>query len=113
IIHMIFELFVSSALIRAYTSEIPGACAAIGMAPSNSSPARHAHAFTTVPPRKHNSRNSPECSFLFPRRQYTLARCFAQFVLAAYFSRHSLTFSSARESPYHQAQGGTSMTLIS
>ena len=53
-IHMIFELFVSSALICAYTSETPGACAAIGIAPSNTTPATPAngtpfHAFNTVP----------------------------------------------------------------
>src|ERR1700735_3205223 len=102
-IHMIFELFVSSALICAYTSETPGACAAIGIAPTSNIPATHATAipvhvlparamhltdFTTLPPRKRNSQKSQEFSFLFPgRRQYTLARSSAQFTFIAYFSR--------------------------
>src|SRR5580704_16777666 len=50
-IHMIFELFVSSARISAYISDIPGACAVIGIAASNKKHTTHAHSFPTVPPK--------------------------------------------------------------
>src|SRR5208282_6423998 len=50
-IHMIFELFVSSARISAYISEIPGACAVIGMAASNKKHNTHAQSFPTFPPK--------------------------------------------------------------
>src|SRR5271155_2852146 len=70
---MIFELFVSSARICEYISEIPGACAVNGIACSNITPTAHANAFTTVPPRQHNPQNSPEFAFslLVAARQYT------------------------------------------
>src|ERR1700735_2154318 len=107
-IHMIFELFVSSALICAYTSETPGACAPTAIAPRNTTPAAHAHTllprtFSTFPPRSRSHTFSPRsCStthsrifpeFYFPYwagHQYTLARSFAQFALIADLSCHAL-----------------------
>src|SRR5271169_5266399 len=50
-IHIIFELFVSSARISAYISEIPGACAVIGSAARSKKHRTHAHSFPTIPPK--------------------------------------------------------------
>src|SRR6267142_6468359 len=51
IIHMILELFVSSARICAYVSETPGACAGRGTADSIKQHSTHPISFATVPPR--------------------------------------------------------------
>src|SRR5882757_1182380 len=50
-IHMILELFVSSARICAYISESPGACAGSGIAASSKKHSTRPHSFATVPPR--------------------------------------------------------------
>src|SRR6266403_3086071 len=50
-IHIILELFVSSARICAYISESAGACAGSGIAASSKKHNTHAHSFATVPPR--------------------------------------------------------------
>src|SRR5580700_5742531 len=82
-IHMIFELLVSSARIRAYISVSPGACAVIGTAASSKRQIIQAHNFPTVPPnvfRYRSPKKSPE--FFSQRcqvaRQYTLARVHRQ-----------------------------------
>src|SRR6202795_3046820 len=49
-IHMIFELLVSSARNKAYISESPGACAVVGIAASSKKQITHAHTLATVPP---------------------------------------------------------------
>jgi len=50
-IHIILELFVSSARICAYVSESPGACAGSGIAASSKKHITHAINFPTFPPR--------------------------------------------------------------
>jgi hypothetical protein len=49
-IHMIFEWFVSSARIRVYISESPGACAGNGITASNKKHSTLPHNFATIPP---------------------------------------------------------------
>src|SRR5215472_2113527 len=50
-IHMIFELLVSSARICAYTSATPGACAVVGIATSIKQHSKNAQTLATVPPK--------------------------------------------------------------
>src|SRR6266700_773240 len=49
-IHIIFELFVSSARIWAYTSETPGACAVAGSAARIKHERKNAQSLATFPP---------------------------------------------------------------
>src|SRR6266566_1191292 len=49
-IHMILELFVSSARICPYMSDSPGACAGNGIAPNTKKHSARPSSFTTVPP---------------------------------------------------------------
>src|SRR5260370_39445010 len=51
IIHIIFELFVSSARICAYTSETPGACAVAGSAVRIKQHKKTTQTLATFPPR--------------------------------------------------------------